>query len=128
MKTVKIKGKIRNFWKQKIDPVLSYATESRAFENIDEVRAAGAYPKDATIVKFLNAKEKAKAKQAEMVATVEGAGYVKPTAANDPQIALRDMVRTLMAGGRKTLEEARAAASVALGIEWEDDEDEDNDE
>lgn len=99
---------------------LKYDAEYDAFENADEVRAKNAWPKDADIVKMVNAQAKANARQKAMTAAQDAAGIIKPTLENDDQLKLRKMYDIFIAA-KNTPAEARAKASAALGIEWADD-------
>lgn len=61
-----------------------------------------------------------------LTAALDAAGIVKPTAENDPQVALKDMFKTLQTAKlpdgtrRYTDEQAREIASTNLGTEWEE--------
>jgi len=118
MKTEKFKGKIENAYGKPLAVALPYEAEFDSFESIAEVNAANAYPKDADIVDFLNAKAKANARQKGMQVALDAAGIIKPTLENDGQLRLRSMLKILVAAG-KTEDEAKALASATLGIEWE---------
>jgi hypothetical protein len=118
MKTEKFEGKIENAYGKPLASALSYEASYDAFDGIDELRAANEFPKDSEIVDFVNAKRKANARQKAMTATLDAAGIVKPTLENDDQFKLREMVKVLTAGGKKTEAEARQIASTVLGIEW----------
>ena len=123
--------------KEGFSPVssLNYSGESKVFANIEEIRAAGEYPNEDKIVKFVNAAKKAAAKQKAMAAAVAAAGLVEPTAENDPQIRLQRAFETFMSNfpteeARKdeaNIAMGRDMASKFLGIAWAD-EDEDSDE
>lgn len=76
-------------------------------------------------VKVRNTERQNNARQKALKAALDAAGIVKPTAENDPQIGLRDMVKTMMTakladGSRKyTEEQAWAAAEDFLGVKRE---------
>ena len=97
--------------------VLAYETSYDKFENIDEVNAAKAFPKDSEIVDMLNAKAKAAARMAATTAKLAEVGIEKPTLENDEQLRLKKMYEIFIAS-KKSPDEARALASAALGIEW----------
>lgn len=109
---------------------ITFGYEWTVYANVEEVKAADKWPNDRKIVKMVNAMAKAAGRSAGQAAAFDAAGIIKPTAENDPQVALKDMARTLSlqknADGtpKFTAEEIRKRASQALGIEWAD-EDED---
>lgn len=119
MKVVKFSGTLESAYGKALPTPLAYDAEFSLYENPAELRAAGGWPNDATIVKFVNAQAKANARQKATVATLEAAGIVKPTIENDDQMKLREMAKILVAAG-KSDDEARNIASVTLGIEWDD--------
>jgi hypothetical protein len=118
------KSKAFNAYGNKLDSPLSYEGNYNAFENIGEVRASNAYPSDGEVVKFLNAKSKAKARAAAMTAALDAIGIVKPTLENDEQLRLKEMFKVLMSSKKYTEDAARTLASDTLGIEWDDEDDE----
>jgi hypothetical protein len=77
------------------------------------------YPKDSEIVTFVNARRKASARQKAMQAAVDAAGIVKPTLENDAQLRLKNIAKSLVAGG-KSEAEAREIASTITGEVWAD--------
>lgn len=101
---------------------VTYNGEYTAYTAIEEVKAANDLPNDTEVVKFRNAQRKGKARAAAAQAKFDELGIIKPTIENDPQMQLKGMYDIFVAA-KKTPEEARALASAALGIEWEDDED-----
>jgi hypothetical protein len=115
---------------KKLETPITFDYSWTSYATVDEVRAADKWPNDRKIVKMVTAMAKAAGRSAGQAAAFEAAGIIKPTAENDPQVALKDMARTLALqknadGTRKfTDEEVRKRASLALGIEWAD-EDED---
>lgn len=115
---------------KKLDTPIPFDYSWTVYSTAEEVKAADKWPNDRKIVKMITAMDKASGRSAGQSAAFEAAGIVKPDASNDPQIALKDMFRTLAKqtlpdGSRKfTDDEARKRASLALGIEWAD-EDED---
>jgi len=115
-------------YKKKLDTPLKYGGDYQAFENIGEVRAQNSYPSDKDVVKFLNAKAKAKARAAAMTAALEAIGIVKPTLENDDQMKLREFVKVLLSSKKYTEEDARTLAATTLGIAWEGDEDDEDDD
>lgn len=119
MTTEKFNGTIENAYGKPVSPALKFEGEFQAYETVDEIRNQGDYPKDAEIVSFRNTQRKAAARQAAFNATLEAAGFEKPTLENDEQLQLRSMYKVLVAA-KKSHEEARAIASTTLGIQWAD--------
>ncbi len=113
-----------------LDTPITFGYDWSTYATPEEVRAAGKWPNDRKIVKMVNAMAKAAGRSAGQAAAFDAAGIIKPTAENDPQVALKDMARTLALqknadGTRKfTDEQVRERASLALGIEWDDESDE----
>lgn len=120
MKKVTVGGKMENFFGQTVKPALSYEGEFTAFETADECKSAGEWPNDKAVLKFVNDKRKATARQAAMNAAAEAAGYKKPTLEDSDLMQLRNIYRTLIAAGRSE-QEARDGAAAALGKEWPED-------
>jgi hypothetical protein len=112
---------------KKLDTPITFDYSWTIYANKEEIVAADKWPNEKKIVKMVNAMEKGSGRSAGQAAAFEAAGIVKPTAANDPQVALKDMFRTLAQqvlpdGSRKfTDEQARERAALALGLEWDDD-------
>lgn len=115
-------------YKKKLEKPLKYSGDYKAYESIEEVRAANDFPSDKEIVRLKNAAQLAKAKAAAKTAGLDAIGVVKSTIENDKQMALREFVKVLMSSKKYTLEAARALAAQHLGYEWEDGEDEDEDD
>jgi hypothetical protein len=114
MKTVKFTGTMENAYGKVLAEKLPFEGEFDAYENLDEVRAAGEYPKDSEILDFVNGKVKANARQKSMNAALQAAGISKPTL-EDPQVQLATIIKALIAGGR---DEATATklAEDTLGV------------
>lgn len=115
-------------YKKKLEKPLQYGGDFKAYETIEEVRAANDYPNDRDIVRLKNAQQKAKALAAAKTAALDAIGIVKPTLENDDQLKLREFVKVLMSSKKYTMDAARALAATTLGIEWADGDDEDEDE
>lgn len=110
----------------KLDKPITYTFSYNAYTSIDEVKAANDMPNDAQILKMRNDQRLSKARQAAQTAAFDAAGLVKPTAENNDQIRLKDMVKTLLTAKlpngerRYTEEQARTLAATTLGVEWEE--------
>jgi hypothetical protein len=91
------------------------------YDNFVEVQAAHAELSPEEQVKARNAKIRAAAKaKAEKQAWAD-LGIIEPTMQNDVQLQLKAVFDGIMAGGKRTKEEARAIAAQAVGAEWADD-------
>jgi hypothetical protein len=122
----------------KIDPPLPYDYKWSIYADGAELVAA---KDELTIdeqVKVRNTERQNNARQKALATALDNAAkawteanpngginpYVKRTAENDPQVGLRDMFKTLQTaklpdGSRRyTDEQAKAAASQMLGVEW----------
>ena len=110
----KFEGVTENAYGQPIAP-LKYSAEYDKFENIDEVRRANEFPKDSEIVDFINAENKANARQKAMVQSWTDAGIVKPTLENSEAKRFNDMVTILKAAG-KSEAEAKTIAAATLNV------------
>lgn len=109
-----------------LDPPIKYEWSWTDYDSIDEVKAAGDMLSDDEVLKVRNTERATKARGKALTTALLKAGIVKPTAETDPQIALRDMVKTLLTakdpvtGERKFTEEtARAVAESTYGIKFE---------
>jgi hypothetical protein len=113
-------------YKKDLDTPIPYEWNWLEFPTPESAKADGRWLSDADILAVVNRQEGNKARQASLTEALKAAGYEKPTEANDPQIGLRNMVRTLrnakLPDGtpRYTESAAKALASQALGIAWED--------
>lgn len=124
MKTVAWKSTLRTIWGLPVNPPIPISGNIATFESVEEMRAKGEYPSEAQILKFKNAQIKAADKQKVSIAAATAAGLVKPTLENDPQMRLKNIYKTLLANGQSEAE-ARANASTVLGIEWAEEDEED---
>lgn len=119
---------------KKLENPVTFSYTWSVFGTAEDVRTADKWPSEKKIAKMVTAMEKGSARSAGQAEAFEALGIVKPTAADDPQIGLKDMLRTLLqlknADGtaKFTLEEARKRAALATGVDWADDEDEDDTE
>lgn len=111
---------------KKLDTPLTYDYKWTEYADGPELVAAKDEMTLDEQVKQRNIDRMANARQKALTARLEAAGITKPTAANDDQVRLRDMFKTLMTAKDKTTgqplyteEQARAFASQACGgIEW----------
>ncbi len=119
-----VKGTIETAYEKPVSPALTYSGKARQFTTADEIRSAGSWPNDASIVKMVNAKEVAK-KRAELIkSTLDAAGYKAPTLEDDSE-AIKATAKVLMARKKAaTQEEAEAMARQILGIASDDEADE----
>lgn len=103
---------------KKLDAPVKFDYSWKAYENIDEVKAANDLLTDSEIVKFRNDQRQANARNKAQVAALDALGIVKPTLENDDQLRLREMFKVIMSSKKHTEEAARQIASTTLGIEW----------
>ncbi|MGV1006918.1 MAG: hypothetical protein ACOYEV_19630 [Candidatus Nanopelagicales bacterium] len=114
MKSETYKGTISQAYGQTLSKSIEFNGSYDAFENIEEVKAKNEFPSDDEIVSFVNARNKANARQKSMTAALDAAGIQKPTLENDADLRLKTMVKTLVASG-KSQEEAESLAKTLLG-------------
>jgi hypothetical protein len=136
MKTKKFSGKCRSYYGVKFAKlkmkdgsavpfkVLPFKGEYAEYETREEVTQAEGWPKDEDIIKWRNTLVKNAAKAKEQNSTVDAAGVQKPDLENNDQLQLKVIFKALMASGKKTREEARAIASQNIGVAWDDDDEE----
>ena len=105
---------------KKLDTPIPFTFSWKAYENIEEVKAANDLPSDEEVVKFRNNQKELSARGKALTAALDAAGYKKPTIENDEQLRLREMFKVLMASKKYTEEQARTLASTTLEIEWAD--------
>lgn len=115
---VKFSGTMENSQGRKLPRPIGYNAKYTKFLTTKGLRAANKYPDDDEILAFVNAQEKANARQKGMNAALSLAGIEKRDINNDDQLKLKGMVKIFVAAG-KSNEEARALASATLGIAWE---------
>jgi len=114
MTTEKFNGTIESAYGSPVSPALKFNGTFEAFQTADEIKAANEYPSEADIIDFVNNKRKANARQKEMQATLDAAGYVKPTLETDVQLQLRTLIKVFVASG-KSQAEAQTIAETSLG-------------
>jgi hypothetical protein len=117
MKTETFKGTIESAYGRTLPNKLTFSGEFEAYETVDELKAANKYPSDDDIVSFVNAKEKANARQKAMTETLSAAGIEKPTM-DDPQVQLATIIKALRASGRSE-DEAISLAEATLGVKYQ---------
>ena len=110
---------IETAYGKKLDTPIPYKFSWNEYANRVEVIDAKQDPDDDAITKFVNATNKANARQKALTAALEAAGIEKPTLKTDEQLRLRKMYEILVANG-DSHEVARQAASAHLKIEWQD--------
>lgn len=113
MQTETYKGTIESAYGNVLDVALKFEGQFEAYTSIDELKTANDMPSNDEIVKFVNDKRKANARQKSMQAALDAAGIAKPTL-EDPKVQFTQMVKILVTSGKSDAE-ARAIASAALG-------------
>jgi hypothetical protein len=119
MKRVKFEGTIENAYGKSVSPALNFEGFYDAFENPEECRNRGEWPKDSEVLDWRNSQRKANERQKSMTAALTAAGYEKPTLESDVQLQLKSLIKTYMAA-KKTFEEAKAIAESTLGATLEE--------
>ena len=124
MKTETGKSVAKTAYSKPLAVHIPYEYSWDAYETNDELVAA----KDEMTLDeqrdFRNNARMANARQKELQTQLDKAGIVRPTAENDPQIALKDTFKSLQAaklpdGTRKyTDEKAKALAADLIGVDW----------
>lgn len=114
MKPTSFTGTMENAYGRPLPSPIKFEGSFDAYETLDEVRSKNEFPSDKEILDFVNAKEKANARQKSMNAALEAAGIVKPTL-EDPQVQLLQMIKILKAAGRSD-EDATTLAETTLGV------------
>jgi hypothetical protein len=112
------KSTANNAYGQALATPINYGFDWEDFETPEEVKAAGEWPKDTDVVKYVNVDRKANARQKALQAALDAAGIIKPTLENDEQLRLREMFKVLMSSKRYTEEQAREMAASTLGLAW----------
>lgn len=124
MKTEKLEGKIETAFGKtmaehgRTEPIL-YSGEVTVFETAEEVRSAGEWPNDKTIVSMVNQARKNNERAKLMNAAIADAGIQKPTLENDQQLQLKTLIKVYVAAG-KSEAEAQQIAETSLGVKLSD--------
>ena len=126
MKTMSETTETKTAYGKALDTAIPYTFTYEAYDDKAEFIAAKAELTVDEQMKVRNREALAKARSAALTAALTAAGHKKPTS-EDPQVALREMVKTLTnvidpKTGQKKFTEAKARelASMTLGIDWED--------
>lgn len=119
MKTIQFDGTIENAYGKPVSPALKFEGSYQAFENAEEMRGKGEWPKDSEVVDWRNSQRKQAERQRIMTATLEAAGYEKPTLENDVQVQLKGLIKIYVAA-KKPYDEAKALAETTLGAKLEE--------
>lgn len=112
-----VQGEIENAYNNKLETKLSYSGDVEQFSNIEEVRAAGEWPNDKTVLSMVN-QRKVAAKRQELIKSALDAAGIKAPTLEDVGEAVKAQAKILLA--RKlaaTEEEAIAKAKEILGVE-----------
>lgn len=106
------------------NPPLEFTFEVNLFEKVEEFREKGKPLTDAEQMKYRNAEEVTRARQAAQNALLDSMGIEKQDANNNDQIRLRQFVNNLMTSPKwKALgkEAAIARGEETLDLVWEGD-------
>jgi hypothetical protein len=117
-------GVIKTAFGKTVNPALNYAYDWSEYQDGPELIAAKDEMTIDEQVKQRNADRANAARQKAYTACLTAAGIVKPTAENDEQQRLKDMVKTLLTGKNKdgeqlyTEEQAKQIAATTLQLAW----------
>lgn len=109
---------------KKLDAPINYSYSWNEYETKEEMIAA---KDELTLEQQMSARNTARqntARTRQLNATLEAAGFKRPTAETDEQVRLKDMFKTLQTAKRAdgtrlyTDEQARKVAATTLGCEW----------
>lgn len=99
MKTEKFTINIDTAYGKKLEtPIRNVPVSYEAFVDMAEVKEKNAFPSDAEVVKYLNAKEKASARAKATTAALEAAGIEKPTLESSAELRWKNIFNALVAG------------------------------
>jgi hypothetical protein len=121
-----VKGEIKEMWGFKFSPALKYNTTTVQFGTIEDVKAAGVALDEKRIVKMVNQREVAKVRAEAIKNRLEAEGVKKPGLENDNEAIKAQANIFLKRGKASTQEEAEAMAREVLGLD--DDNDDENDD
>ena len=124
MKNREKKAQTSTAYGKPLDTPIQFDVKWSTFETTEELVAAGETLSIEAQRKAVNAKRLAKAVAAAKTAALTAAGYEKPNIENDEQEQLKAIYRVFIAK-KFSPEAARAKAAETLGIEWDDDSDDD---
>lgn len=105
-------------------PVLEFTFDVNLFENVEEFKTKGKPLSDAEQMKYRNAEEITRSRQAAQNALLDSMGIEKQDINNNDQIRLRDMVKNLMSSPKWQAlgrEAAIERAEETLEVKWEGD-------
>ncbi len=113
MKEKTVAGSIETAYEKKLPTALQYSTVAREFETAEEVRSAGEWPNDKSIVSMVNQREVAKARASAIKSTLDAAG-IKPPTLEDADEAVKNIAKTLLA--QKKADDEASALTMARAI------------
>ena len=118
MKTETFSGTIENAYGKTLATPVKFDGSFDAFENYTELQNQNELPSHDDVVKFVNDKRKANARQKAMAAALEAAGIEKPTLETDVQLQLKTMYKTLRAA-KKDHATAKSTAETLIGAAFD---------
>lgn len=104
------------------NPPLEFTFDVDLFENVAEFKAKGKPFSDAEQMKYRNAEEVTRCRQAAQNALLDSMGIEKQDASNNDQIRLREMVKNLLTSAKWQAlgrEAAIERAEETLDVKWE---------
>jgi len=125
------KGKTGSAWGKAI-PEIAFDYAWTEYPDVDTLKDAGDTLSLEQQRKVRNAQRQNKQRQAAMDAALVAAGYEKPNLQNDPVYRLKQTYKILLTATKPgttellhTPESAKALASSAVGVEWPEDDSDD---
>jgi hypothetical protein len=112
MATKTISGTIETAYGKTLDTPLSYTGSVELFDSVQDAKDAGQWPSEKEILKSVNADRIQSETASARKAALDAAGIKAPTAEN-PEVAFKILVKTLLAQG-KTQDKAEQLAKAML--------------
>lgn len=111
--TKNLTGTIETAYGKTLDRPLPYSGEATQYESVAEAKEAGVWPSEKEILKSVNADLVQAGTAAARKSALDAAGIKAPTA-EDPEVAFKILVKTMVAQG-KSQEAAEQLAKQMLG-------------
>ena len=113
MKTEKFKGTMENAYGMPLAKPIAFEGEFNAYEK-GEAYSADDTPSEEDVRNFVNSRLKANARQKSMNDALTAAGITKPTLEGNVDLQIKGMVKSLVASGKYTEEQATTLAKQML--------------
>jgi hypothetical protein len=99
MTTKTISGSIETAYGKTLDTPLAYSGEATQYDSVQEAKDAGVWPSEKEVLKSVNADAVQSATASARKAALDAAG-IKPPTAEDPDVAFKILVKTMLAQGK----------------------------